>query len=153
MYMYSACTSALTVKEKNAFKNQNGVTMVQASKIEPGGFVDASSWIIENFNLLNCIKFSDTTSHLQNSICHQLLPATLQFQRSPPSFCNNVIISNPNQSLLKKKKSTLLPARFLIGNQKKICLTLWCFAFTRLPHLVVEQNTTQVLLESASLWL
>ena len=24
-------------------KTQNGVTMVQASKIEPGGFVDASS--------------------------------------------------------------------------------------------------------------
>ena len=29
--------SALTVKEKNAFKNQNGVTMVQAFKMEPGG--------------------------------------------------------------------------------------------------------------------
>lgn len=37
MYMYSACISALTVKEKNAFKNQNGVTMVQAFKMEPGG--------------------------------------------------------------------------------------------------------------------
>ena len=29
--------SALTIKEKNAFKNQNGVTVVQASKMEPGG--------------------------------------------------------------------------------------------------------------------
>ena len=31
------CISALTIKEKNAFKNQNGVTMVQASRMEPGG--------------------------------------------------------------------------------------------------------------------
>ena len=37
MYMYSACIFALTVKEKNAFKNQNGVTMVPAFKMEPGG--------------------------------------------------------------------------------------------------------------------
>ena len=91
----------------------------------------------------------DWTSHLQNSICHQLLPETLQFQSSP-SFCNNVIISNPNLSLLKKQPSCQL-GFWLVT--KKICLTLWYFAFTRLPHIVVEQNTTQVLLESASLWL
>ena len=82
-------------------------------------------------------------------ICYELLPETLQFQRSP-SFCNNVIISNPNLSLLKKQPSCQL-GFWLVT--KKICLTLWYFAFTRLPHIVVEQNTTQVLLESASLWL
>ena len=30
-------TSALTIKEKKAFKNKNGVTMVQALKMELGG--------------------------------------------------------------------------------------------------------------------
>jgi len=28
------CTSALTIKEKNALKNQNGVRMFQASKMK-----------------------------------------------------------------------------------------------------------------------
>ena len=31
------CTFALTIKEKNAFKNQNGITVVQASKMKLGG--------------------------------------------------------------------------------------------------------------------
>ena len=31
------CMSALTIKEKNEFKNQNGVTVFQATRMEPGG--------------------------------------------------------------------------------------------------------------------
>ena len=31
------CTSTLTIKEKNAFKNLNGITEVQASKMDLGG--------------------------------------------------------------------------------------------------------------------
>lgn len=31
------CTSAITIKEKNAFQNQNRVTVVGTSKVEMGG--------------------------------------------------------------------------------------------------------------------
>lgn len=30
-------TSALTIKEKSVFKNQNGVNVIQTSKMEPDG--------------------------------------------------------------------------------------------------------------------
>lgn len=38
--MKHACTSALAIKKKNAFNNQNRVTMFQASKTEFSGHSD-----------------------------------------------------------------------------------------------------------------
>lgn len=63
--------SALTIKGKNAFKNQNGVT---GSGIQDGAgwplwiWFQTSSCVFENLNILNYINLKDTTG-FQNNIC------------------------------------------------------------------------------------
>ena len=63
------CSFALTVTEKNAFKDQNGVNC--GSHTQNGAGWPLWMWfqphfcITENF-VLNCIKLKDATSHFQN---------------------------------------------------------------------------------------
>ena len=64
--------SALIIKEKNVFKNQNGATVVQAFRMDLGDpcgygfrYVPAS---LKNLNFLNCIKLKDITRHSQNNV-------------------------------------------------------------------------------------
>ena len=52
--------SALTIEEKDAFDNQNGATVVQALRTEPGVIVDVvsdSSCFTENLNFLFLFLF------------------------------------------------------------------------------------------------
>ena len=39
--------------------------------------VSETSCTAENLNFLNCIRLKDTTSYSQNSVCQELLAATL----------------------------------------------------------------------------
>ena len=64
--------SALTIREKNVFKNQDGVIVVHAFRMDLGepclyGFryVPVS---LKKLNFLNCIKLKDITRHSQNNV-------------------------------------------------------------------------------------
>ena len=76
-------TSALVIKERNAIESQNGVAMVQTSKVILGGITDVISdkslycWELEVSEL--CQTW-DATSHSQNNVCWQLVAATLRCQ-------------------------------------------------------------------------
>ena len=94
------CTSALIIKEKKTFKNQNGVTVVQASILELGGHggcdfrcIPASLRTLRTF--LNSVRLKDAPSHSQNKVYWQL---QLEGLRVSPGNCANV----SNQSLFSK---------------------------------------------------
>ena len=109
-------TLALTTYEKkNAFKNKNGVTVVQAPKTELGDQCRCSfrlnSCITKNLNFLNCMLNSRTPSAflktISSSSC-QLQPNSLKI-----SLYNYAIILDLNQSFLHKH-SYFLPAPIII---------------------------------------
>ena len=116
------CTSALTMTEKNAFKNQNGVTVVQAFKTELGGhcgcgftYIPASltTWIF--WTVSNSKTPPDVFKTISASSC-QLQPYGLKV-----SPYNYVMILDPNQSLLNKHPY-FLPAPILILDKQ--CVTV-----------------------------
>lgn len=79
------CTSALTFKGKNAFENQNGVTVVQALQLEPVTTVDVISgtflhpWELEFSELYQVPRRHQLHSH---SVCWQMPAATLDLRVS-----------------------------------------------------------------------
>ena len=76
--------TALTSREEDAFKNQNGVAAVQASREDPGG--EGSDTFLHPWELGfwdAALRLRDTTSHSQNSIRQQLPPATLGLKPPP----------------------------------------------------------------------
>lgn len=139
--------SALAIKEKNVFKNQNRITAIQAFKMEPGAIVDVSSAMFLHHWELEFSKLYQGHHQLFSKL---YLPTAasynLKVSRSP--LCNHATISDPNQSLLNKH-SYFLPAPIitLVSNYN-----LMIFAFTTLPALqfAVWWNTIKVLLESVS---
>ena len=57
----------MVVTNLRSLKNQNGATVVQASKMEM--LFQTCSYITENLDFLNAVRLKDTTSYLQNNIC------------------------------------------------------------------------------------
>ena len=80
------CTSALTINEKDAFKNKNGVTVVQASKIEPVTIVDVISDMLLHHYALEFSELYQTQEYHQLFSKQYLLVAvscSLMVSRSP----------------------------------------------------------------------
>ena len=119
-------TSALTIKEKNVSKKQDGVIVVQAFKNRTRWPIwllfQRYSCITENPNCLNCIKVKDT-SHFQNSICQQLLDITLWSEGLPLQLCNQIFWTPTNPCQLQ--------SQFLTN----ILCDLGGFSFISLCHL------------------
>ena len=107
----SPSPSAFNIKLQKAFKNQNEVTVVQASKMQPGGCgfkhfpASLRTWIF--WTVSNTRASPAILKIISVSSC-KLQPCG--FKDSP---CNSAKISNPNQSLLNSHLS-FLPAPILI---------------------------------------
>ena len=96
-------TFAWTIKEKNAFENQNGVTMDQAFKMHMGdhwGYsfrhfpVILTAWILW---IVSNSRISAAIFHTRSSSSYQLQPHSLKLFP-----CNSATILDPNQPLLSK---------------------------------------------------
>ena len=99
-------TLALTTykKKKKALKNKNGVTAVQAPKIELGDQCRCSfrlnSCVTKNLHFLNCMLNSRTPSAFLKTISAN--SCQLQSYSLKISLYNYAIILELNQSLLNK---------------------------------------------------
>ena len=135
-----------------SFKNQNGVTMFPAAKMEQDRHCRCHfrhSCITENLSFLNCIKLKDTTSHQPFSKQHQLAAATCNHvvSKFPPPFHNYVIIVSKAQPTLASQAPLLLVSSNCHSWQTiyVIKCDLAVFDFISFLHFVVWQNTIQVL--------
>lgn len=75
-------TSALIIKEKNAFENHSGVT--DSDILNRGRlWFQTGSCISGSLDFLNSMKLKDTISYFQDNICQQVPTVTLWLQGLP----------------------------------------------------------------------
>ena len=102
--------TALTSREEDAFKNQNGVAAVQASREDPGGWGFRHVPASLRTRISGCC--CQTQGHHQ-PLSEQCPPAAATCNpRSQASPCDYAAISDPNKSFLLEAP-TLIPDRHL----------------------------------------
>ena len=136
------CTSALTIKENNTFRNQIRVT---GSGIQNGAgwplwmYFQTCFCIAENLNFLNSVRLKDTTSSLKimSASSYKVQICGLKFFP-----CNHAAISDPNKSSFNQRLC-FLPAPVVIVYN--VCNSSVCVRIS-LSHFVVWWNSILVLL-------
>ena len=111
------CASVWTIKEKNAFKNQNGVTVVQAPKMEVGGHGGCGFRHVPVL-LWTWIFWTVSDSRTSPAVLKTISASRCQLQ--PHSLkvypCNYAIISDPNPCLISTLTSCRLQSYFLTND-------------------------------------
>ena len=127
------CTSALSIKENNAFKNQIGTT---GSGIQNGAgwplwmYFQTCFCIAENLNFLNCIRLKDTTSSLKTMSASSYNVQICSLKFFP---CNYAAISHPSKSSFNQHLCFLPAPVVIVCN---LCNSS-VFVYISLSHFVV----------------
>lgn len=139
------CTSAFIIREKNEFKNQSGVTVVQSSKMEPGGHSGCGFRCVPE-SLRTRVFWTISNSRIPPAVLKTISASSHLMVSRSPLVTVHPFHTPTNPCLTSTLASCQLQLEFLINNLYNFAV----FAFMNLPHFVVQRDAIQALLESVS---